>query len=379
MMAMEIDATEFVQNGKTLYLTTFDAGFLAEEGRTKTEEWRSDNDDGYQRRPSASRILAFSRYVEGGGISPLSVCLGVREHIVFRRTHENQGKIALPDDVVFWLVDGQHRIDGLKVLHERTERFDSFKVPAIIFSSLDWNSSTPEASNPMFYEAYQFYTINKNQKGVRPDLAERFLAKVIKRGGFEAAMTLPPSLRRDIEWVPAAISIAEALNGMENSVWRGKIKMPNEERLGTTISQKAFTDSLKPILTYVDFKGAYESDEIVELLRRFWDATRELLPEAFSNPKEYVIQKPTGAFVLHSLFPTIAGYCENAHLTTENFKSALINMGDGADSKFWHKNDGKAGQVGTNRKSFSIVEGYLLQQLKSNIEPSRMSFRHYRL
>lgn len=365
---MELEALEFTQQKKQFYFVVFSVKDLAERLGLKTDVWTVDNPRGYQRRPLDFRIKAFSSFVGQGGVSPLSVVLSSRNKLIFNKKYGNYGSLKLPDNADLWQVDGQHRLEGLKRLHEETDEFDNFMIPVILFSSLDWAGSA-NTDYPRYLEAGLFYTINKTQKGVKADLVERYLLEMVKQEGMEAVLSLPSSMTRNIEWVTQAIQIADKLNNNE-SVWKGRIRMPNENKRGRgTISQKSFTDSLQPIITSEKFRR-YTEDELTIILTRYWDALRELMPDAFQDPKNYVIQKITGPFVLHRMFPTVAEYvplvCKNNTLTKENFKTVLADLKDGAQSKFW-ATEGAAGTRGTNRKAFS----YLTNLLKLKLNKSR--------
>jgi hypothetical protein len=45
----------------------------------------------------------------------------------------------------------------------------------------------------------------------------------------------------------------------------------------------------------------YNLDAKVKFLKNYWEALRILMPEAFEEPAEYVVQKTTGVFSLHEV------------------------------------------------------------------------------
>jgi hypothetical protein len=235
---------------------------------------------------------------------------------------------------------------------------------AVVILPLDPAQIDPKFG-PRYEEAKQFVIINRTQKGIRSDLAERFLVELSRREGASVIAELPRRVTSGIEWKPKAIEIADKLNEKEG-VWYQKIRLPNEPRLTTIVSQKSFTDALEPILTHPSFRD-YTTEEIAEMMSRYWGAIAELCPEAFDNPNEYVIQKTTGVFTLHELFPSVASFCRDksgrAKLTQEKIYEVLSKMKICMTSEYWHI-EGEAGLVGTSRKAFSI----LLSRLRESVQ-----------
>jgi DGQHR domain-containing protein len=367
---MNLKAFELEQNGKKFYLTSLKAKLLTEE-MLEVDLWRRDNPDGYQRDLTQSRSNAFARYIGSSkGISPLSVLLSIRGKVKFTPEKENYGTLQIPDGVKLWIVDGQHRINGLMTLVSSNPSYDDFEVPVVILPTSQGDL------DPRYEEAKQFVIINRTQKGVRSDLAERFLAKLVKEEGSEIA-ELPRQVTRGIEWIPRAVQVVDKLNEGEG-VWQGKIRLPGDPRTGTVVAQKSFTDSLKPILTN-DMFEIYTVAEIAEMLSRYWLAVSELCSEAFEDPSSHVIQKTTGVFVLHRLFPHVAAFCtegtSRARLTKERMKEILHKMKTGMTSDYWSA-EGEAALAGIGQKSFSIVYSRLRDSLeegnrKESVSPVR--------
>ena len=366
---MKFKAFEIIQNDKKMYLTFLTAKDISKKIKTNVDIYTSKNREGYQREPTKSRIKEVARFLlSEKGVFPTSALLSVRKNLSFHKEEGNLGTLNIDDNEIFWQVDGQHRLAGLLEAIKLRPELEDFEMPLIIINPTEWSK---EIQNPQFLEAYQFYVINKTQKGVRSDLAEQFLARLLKEEkNIDNIIKLPSSLIRGIDWIPIAIQISEILN-KEQSVWQHKIRAPNEPKGQTTISQKSFTDSLKPILTHDNFKQ-YSTEEMAELLKRYWQGIAELLPEAFEFPKDYVIQKITGPFVLNKLFPDIASYCQKK-LTKDNLKEVLKGLKEGMTSKYW-SNNGTAGITGTNRKAFSILE----RKLRENLTKSKAGFKPHR-
>ena len=122
---------------------------------------------------------------------------------------------------------------------------------------------------------------------------------------------------------------------------------------------------MEPILASADFK-AYTSDEIAEFLRRYWAAISELCPEAFERPGDYVLQKTTGLFVLHGVFPTVARMAaKSGVITKETIKEVLERepLEEFMKSDYWSSSSG-AGLMGSSLKAFGILEAKIQNALE---------------
>jgi transposase-like protein len=66
---------------------------------------------GYQRKPEEKRIKAIAKYFErADAIMPVAGLLNVREK---GRIRFRNGRITIPDGTDVWVVDMQHRLQGL--------------------------------------------------------------------------------------------------------------------------------------------------------------------------------------------------------------------------------------------------------------------------
>lgn len=148
-----------------------------------------------------------------GEISPTTLLLNLREGKV---DEEKPGVLQIEEGRTVWLVDGQHRLAGLRYAAERKEDVNEMEYPVIIMNQ------------PSSYEeAKQFVIINKNQKGVRTDLAQRFLMQAVKEEGREKLRIMRDSGAlagvglKDFEWNTATRSTF----GMGRFVFLTSLKM----------------------------------------------------------------------------------------------------------------------------------------------------------
>lgn len=358
---MKIKGTTVRQGDANLYVGVMKVKDLVDEGQV--DMFVAGHAEGYQRALSAARARTFGRFVESGGLSPASILLNIREgHIA----EEPEGTLNVSEGAKFWIVDGQHRMEGLRFAAERDPEINDLEFPVVIMNQ------------PSSYEeAKQFVIINKTQKGVRTDLAERFLMQAVKQEGRTKLMEMRESgvlrgILKDVEWVTRAIEIADILNQDKKHPWYGRIRLPNDPKDGTTVAQKSFTGSLEPVLKDSFFQGK-PIQPIASALGNYWDAICELCEAAFESPKEYVIQKTTGVFVLHKIFPRVSEFCHddkgNRVLTKEKIKSVLKDL-PFMSIEYWD-NNGTAGMRGTSRKAFASLVMEAFEALEASQEVIR--------
>ena len=376
---MEKSAFELEQNGERMYLTWMKAEELIDEDRVKVDIFRRANKDGYQRTHTKNRSDAFGRFIQvSKGISPLSVLLSVRAPVDFKPEKGNFGTLTIPDGEPLWIVDGQHRIGGLREATEKSGTYDSFPLPVILLQTTYKKDEVKEKreERARYEEAKQFVIINKTQKGVRTDLADQFLSRLVKREGLAAAAGMPSGITTGIEWTLRALKIAELLNDSEGA-WKGKVHFPGDPKKGTVISQGSLKESMEPILKHESFQG-YSEEEVAEMLRRYWGALYELCPAAVDDPQGYLIQRTVGVGALHKLFPIVAAFT-GGELTQQGIKEVLTKTGFGMTSEFWDSKQGEAGLIGTGRKAVNMLWGRLRDALEAGNQEVLTPARPFRL
>jgi len=341
---MKIPCLKINQSGKEMFLLGLKVRTLFEQFRTEADIQTKENPKGYQRKPSPQRAKAFLRYLDKeNGISPNSILINYRGNLKFEPIQDNFGLINIPNNSKLWEVDGQHRSLGFKKgIEAGIEKIKNFEAPIILMSEEE-----------QYKEALQFFIINETQKKVKTDLAQTFLLRIEEEG--ENVLNLPREISRGIEWNPKALRTTYILNEEKGGPWYKRVQLPNETKAETIITQNAFINSLAPIFRDENFSFSFSEKEIAKIISTFWQAIRQLCPEAFEHPKEYVLQKTTGTFVLHKLMLRIINISRNKEnkVTVGSIKEVLTKLREYFNSDYWLSN-GPAGQKGTNQKAFSL-------------------------
>ncbi|MGI0141836.1 MAG: DGQHR domain-containing protein [Candidatus Micrarchaeales archaeon] len=367
---MKLNAIETTQNGITFYVTKTSVGEILEHG-VKVDRFNPETNDGYQRDISRDRARKFGKFLkEGDTISPLPLLVSVRgEKVSFK-----DGTLEIPDATTLWLIDGQHRYEGLKELVTDDPSYRELEVPLVLVSFKD-NEDAPAKVQ----EAILFNVINRTQKGVRSDLSDRFIKMWAEQSGgvrnlIEKYNRGGVSILKDAEVVTRAIGIMDIMVATKDGPWNDRVDKPGQR--GGIAKQRSFTESLKIILSDSDIRSERD-EQIAKILNNYWGAFRTVCGDAFENPKDYAIQKTTGLYVLHEVFNKIANYCKddkgNLVLTEEKFVEKLKKIGHGfVTSAYWKTQDdkngsaGEGGRVGTSRKAFK----QLTEEIKGAIDES---------
>jgi DGQHR domain-containing protein len=378
---MEKFAFELEQNGERMYLTWMKAEELMDTEKVKVDIWGRANTDGYQRTHTVNRSNAFGRFIAvSKGISPLSVLLSVRGPVDFKREKGNFGTLVIPDIEPLWIVDGQHRIWGLREAVGKSSAYEPFPLPVVILQRTDKKDEVKEKGQERarYEEAKQFVIINRTQKGVRTDLADQFLSRLLKHEGTAPAAIagMPSRITAGIEWIPRALKITELLNASDGP-WKDKVHFPGEPKKGTAISQGSLKESLEPILKHESFQG-YSEEEVAEMLRRYWGVLYELCPAAVDDPQDYLIQRTIGVGALHKLFPIVAAFT-GGELTQQRIKEVLKKTDFGMTSEFWDSKHGEAGLIGTGKKAVNMLWGRLRDALETGNQEVLTPARPFRL
>ena len=243
---------------------------------------------GYQRLPSPARVNLLARNLRRQKVDlPTALLLNLRTYdpAVHIQYQDGAAYLCLTDELL-WEVDGQHRCQGLKLaLEEEPERFKDYTVPFVV--GLGW---------PEDYEMEQFYVVNSNAKSVPTTIAFDILAAMGQN---------IPGLMQDLEengraWQVHGHELTKEI-AETNPVWRGRIRFSNQPKGITTVASAGFVNSLKPVLASAYF-GRLTRGAQAKVLAAYWDAQRTVLPNAFSEPQDYVLQKSLGVQVMHGIF-----------------------------------------------------------------------------
>lgn len=193
------------------------------------------NSPGYQRLLSTARAKKLSDYIvrsqeEGDTFLPTSVLLATEGEISF---DERQNTVEIDTTVVcpFSVVDGQHRLEGLKLAAEKDKRVLDFEIPVNIATKLD-----------KIAQMCHFLIVNTTQKSVDQSIAQSIHKRLTDIIQIENVPSLPKWISRILEKgeVNRALRYIEFLNEERSSPWYQKISMANQRTRGSFMKQHSF-------------------------------------------------------------------------------------------------------------------------------------------
>ncbi len=363
-MAM-VDAIEINQAKHRMFVTALTAQQLVDA--TTVDKYDSnlspdDPNQGYQRPPERSRITRIGTYLikeQGSGLYPNAVLLSSRNPLRFDPIAR---RLELPERPVLRVIDGQHRIAGLRyAIEEKNHGTLAFlPIPVVIVETAD-----------RIEEMDQFKIINSSAKSVRTDLVNAILTAMAESRGMD---TIP---EKD-QWRVVVTKVVDALNQRDDSPWRDVLLMPDEMGTGTgtgkiTRATSAMT-SIRPVYEYLSghpqFAGKNlneKADALADILVAYWRAICTVVPDAFDDPEDYVIQKTPGLFSLHYLLKDDLLhriYWGRRDWDEATFREFIADSPEISNADYWHKSNGGAAAYGS-MKGFRDLADLLIDSVRS--------------
>ncbi|MFH1637561.1 MAG: DGQHR domain-containing protein [Candidatus Woesearchaeota archaeon] len=337
-MKLIIPALRVKQDARVnIYLTTFKVGQLKGLYEDKqilkdyySPDLKAGGPKGYNRTIDPNRtkrILNYlsTRYEYVLPLLPSSLVLNVRNNRL--KFQDSKHELLIGGDVDFYVIDGQHRIEGL-LKHK-----ESYEVPVTILEGLD-----------EIKEAMQFLIINTTQKRVDPQLQLRDLFRICDKdfGGIlgEVKEVLSREVLGSGEWKIEALKIAMELETQALSPWYDRVKLPNESLIPgkwKPIRENSFADTLRFICT-----GGNPTDNLSEsdkkrYLLDYWKSINKAYPEAFDQKcgREYILTKSSGAGRFNTFFPSAYTLC--AAKIVPDFDALLQRIKQAYPLRMWLK------------------------------------------
>lgn len=342
----------------TNYVGILPAKVLINPEISKVDWWTPDQTDGYQRPLVSKRISEISWYlIKEEGVFPTSILLSIRSPKV--KFDESKGILNIPEGEPLWLIDGQHRIAGLKRAIEQGEHgLEDYDLPVTIMVNPD-----------RFDEMRHFYLVNNRVKSVPTDIVDRLLQRMLAEKGelWVSERESPEAGKAD-----KAVRQGRATNIVDyirNNclVWKDMISVPSEAKPSRyAIKQHTMVSALLNGPLKNPSLIGLPDDQIGQLLDRYWCAVKQVFPEAINDPAKYSILITPGIFSLHAIFPDVFDRCREVRDYSQKKMTEILN-GMGVDSDFWSK-DPKNLKVepltfGGSMKSLSLLAAKLRREL----------------
>lgn len=342
------------QGDATLYVGVMPAGQVLRHATV--DYWAPGTATGYQRPLVAKRVREVANYlVEGRAVMPTSIVLSVRHDgdLAFQPQDASSGTrwglVAIGEGAQLWVVDGQHRLEGLRhAIEDGHGDLSEFQLPTTILVG-----ATP------LDELVLFYTINTKQRRIPSDIINQHLAILKRRYGEEFVTEFGISA----ELRARASTIVDHLNEMEGP-WRGKVMVPGVPgREAGLVRHNTLVASLRDVLADPAL-NAYSEQSVAALLIGYWEALRRLMPDAFQTPGDYTVQAATGIYAFHIVFRRVFDLARKAKRTdSETMERALRYAGEFVTSRFWHRVHGNDMARATGMQSIRNLAARIVGKL----------------
>jgi DGQHR domain-containing protein len=329
------------------------------------------NPDGYQRPLQQARLRDVAHYVRTDDLAilPTAVLVSVRakDGVKFKSQSGSSGygagRAEIDDDIPLWVVDGQHRLFGLKVAieaaaddarqgvpgaEETLTRLRSYPVPISLFEA-------PEK----FEEMRTFFVVNDKQKGVPTDVVDELILQHYQQPGSARKLT-DRELRR-----AKATEVTHLLANTPGQPWAGRLLLAGQKATRGTYRLKshAVVVSLDPVLRHNYVKLLPEHDTAA-LVGDFWSSLQTLMPEAFDSPEEYTVMKTTGVYAWHLVLPSVIEHLRDQRdFSRRAFVKVLEPARPWVEAKSWHREHGDPLTWGTGLKTLRVLAAQITDSL----------------
>lgn len=347
MATITVPAARVQQGTLSLFTTAIRVGDLLQPGFYTVETLDPDNSDkGYQRLLNTARAKRLADYILAGqdtqdAFLPTSVFLATDKQLY---VNDNNNTLTIDTQAVgpFAVVDGQHRLEGLRLAAGKDERVLDFEVPVNIATNL----------NPLAQMCH-FLIVNTTQKSVDKAVEQQIMARLTDAVEFEDVPSLPRWIRRIVERgeVDRALKIIEFLNTTADSPWFGRIQMANAQGGGYAIKQATFARAIiKYVLTANNpLTALRDFDKEKKVFLNYWRAISNVLDDGDSD----TLYKYNGVemFCRFSI-PFFTRLMDRGDFRVDAMQTILIQCFENMDGEFagvghpeFWKTGGKAGML----------------------------------
>ncbi|WP_460290115.1 DGQHR domain-containing protein [Bradyrhizobium diazoefficiens] len=278
---VEIPAARVRQGALVLYTTALKVSdLIAKDFYCVDTLDPEDTETGYQRLLNTARAKKLADYIVNGQDSkdaflPTSVFLATDKTIEFN-AEDNSITFDVASVGPFSVVDGQHRLEGLKLAAQKDGRVLEFEVPVNIAVNLT-----------KIAQMCHFLIVNTTQKSVDKSVEQRIIARLSDALDVEDLPSLPRWILKTVERgeVEKAIRFVDYLNEADGSPWKSQILMANADADGATINQRSFVKAIvkyvltanNPLASFNDF------DKENKIFLNYWKAIAAQLDDGNSS------------------------------------------------------------------------------------------------
>ena len=240
MATISRPAVEIKQGNLTLYLTYFTPHDLFGENFYTVDSLEPQDERGFQRILNETRAGRISRHLTesfraGYAHLPTTVFLATDKPVSF---DETKGILSFETELVcpFSVVDGQHRIEGLRLAAESEFDLQGFKLPVTVATELDTT-----------HQMYHFFIVNTTQVPVEASLRQQITKRFTDMQGVDDLPYLPHWVKKEVSQGrdARALRIVDVLNKTPESPLYERIQMANDPISRNRIKQSSIANIVK--------------------------------------------------------------------------------------------------------------------------------------
>jgi DGQHR domain-containing protein len=323
-----IPAARVKQGDLTLYATALRVKDLMTEKFYNVETLDPSSDKGFQRLLNTARAKKLADYITKGQDSkdaflPTSVFLATDKLIAFNNK-DNTIEIDTAAVCPFSVVDGQHRLEGLRMAAQKDHRVLDFEIPVNIAINL-----------PFIAQMCHFLIVNTTQRSVDKAVEQRITARLTQSLDVEDIPSLPSWILNTVQRgeVDRALKYVGYLNESDGSPWKGKILMANAlSDDETTINQRSFVKAIvKYVMTANNPLDAFKDlEKEKKIFLNYWRAIADLL----DNGSDTVLFKYNGVELFCKFStPFFMKLHDKGSFTVATMKSLLASCFDNMEGE----------------------------------------------
>ncbi len=353
-MELRLPAVKVQQGDLTLFSTAIKVKSLIQDNfySVETLDPSGESDSGYQRLLNKARARKLADYIVKGqdnqdAFLPTSVFLATDKNLDFDATTNT---ISFDPVIIgpFSVVDGQHRLEGLKMAAKKDDRVLEFAAPVNIAANL-----------PELHQMCHFLIVNTTQRSVDKAVEQQIVARLTESLDVEEIPSLPKWILNVVERgeVEKAVKIAKFLNETPDSPWHGRVKMANQDR--GSVNQRSFINQrsfVKAITKYVltannPISALNDFDKEKKIFLNYWKAISDVLDDGSAS----VLYRYNGVelFCQFSI-PFFTKLQENRSFTVDTMKNLLRDCFENIEGEHagvghaqWWVSGGKASGLNT--------------------------------
>lgn len=348
MVSISIPAARVRQGGLTLYSTALKVSDLIRQGfyAVETLDPEDDDDKGYQRILNKARAKKLADYVVKGqdaedAFLPTSVFLATDQNVEFD-PDKNVISFSINEVGPFNVVDGQHRLEGLKLAAEKDKRVLDFEVPVNIAVNL-----------PSIHQMCHFLIVNTTQKSVDKSVEQRIVKRLTEALEVEDMPSLPRWILSTVEKgeVERAVRYVDYLNDHKDSPWFGKIKKANDSSGSGKINQSSFVKSIvKYVLTANNpISAVRDFDREKKIFLNYWVSIANIIDD---GDTETLYKYGSVELFCQFSVPFFMKLQSTGNYTVNRMEELLNSCFENIDGEYagvghpeWWRTGGQAGQL----------------------------------